>query len=917
MSEPKTKIEPNKSHKKSKKPYFSTESRILIFRIGVGVCLIVAAAVVGYFAYELLYQQETNLLNEQYGSLVSRLQQSETQFINAQVQTIKSFNHYIQSNCPNSTQWPYCTVPLDTFNDMSYDLQPLTSYRSIVMYPVVSAVESISFEKFALKYYESQGHPNLGTSSNGVRGIFVESNGVPHHNVNVTPANSKYQILVPSFIIGPLNQNEGSALFNIYSDADRAACVNYLIECTSSTGNSEKCYAITDVVKLVQDVDYRPAAVIYSSLTALDEPNRTIGLTSSIFNWDTTLSNSIPDYVVGFVVVLDSGDHKETFQINHGKATYQGEGDLHDSKYSSYARTFIATPFSHTVRYTLTVYPSDEFINQYHTDLPWIACLIVVLISIFTAFVFLLYDFFVKRQATEKEAIIATRRQFVNFISHEIRTPLNTISLGMKLLLSEMTSTIDSYREKNEETTSTVMIGDASTTTESVTTIEPTTTTTDVVKSNNEDIIKKLEDYLNVIKDVEDSSYMAITILNDILNYDKLMQGKLNLEVEVFNIWELVRSSSRAFIIQARQKKVVYDFKFQVDIAREELAPKQVDVVQVNEPSLEYGVLPCIEEEKNYRDGDKENVATTIKAVPSIESVVSNDAKPDNTVGNNHNDTLSKKIRRLSMKLMDSTNFSTSQSDRAMSVSINNSIEKGFSFEKYLEMKNLVVIGDKIKVSQVLRNMISNALKFTSTEGLVTVSAEWNENDKQFNDLCVYRKITSDENGGDEENGEHQELILGPSSTSTNSSLSRNKTKLSTLNILKVNSRKSSEGSLSKNRIEKVEDYKYAGSVTVKVTDSGAGLSKENLSQLFQEGVQFNANKLQGGGGSGLGLWISKGIVDMHHGLLYATSPGVGLGCSFVVSIIFYTSYIISISITFNLIIKYLHIYIVDTTCVY
>jgi signal transduction histidine kinase len=28
---------------------------------------------------------------------------------------------------------------------------------------------------------------------------------------------------------------------------------------------------------------------------------------------------------------------------------------------------------------------------------------------------------------------------------------------------------------------------------------------------------------------------------------------------------------------------------------------------------------------------------------------------------------------------------------------------------------------------------------------------------------------------------------------------------------------------------------------------------------LFQEGVQFNANKLQAGGGSGLGLWITKG----------------------------------------------------------
>ena len=45
----------------------------------------------------------------------------------------------------------------------------------------------------------------------------------------------------------------------------------------------------------------------------------------------------------------------------------------------------------------------------------------------------------------------------------------------------------------------------------------------------------------------------------------------------------------------------------------------------------------------------------------------------------------------------------------------------------------------------------------------------------------------------------------------------------------------------------------------VSVKDSGAGLSPANLVRLFGEGVQFNANGLQGGGGSGLGLFITKG----------------------------------------------------------
>lgn len=47
--------------------------------------------------------------------------------------------------------------------------------------------------------------------------------------------------------------------------------------------------------------------------------------------------------------------------------------------------------------------------------------------------------------------------------------------------------------------------------------------------------------------------------------------------------------------------------------------------------------------------------------------------------------------------------------------------------------------------------------------------------------------------------------------------------------------------------------------VRLEVVDSGAGISKENQTKLFGQYVQFDANKLQKGGGSGLGLWICKG----------------------------------------------------------
>lgn len=67
--------------------------------------------------------------------------------------------------------------------------------------------------------------------------------------------------------------------------------------------------------------------------------------------------------------------------------------------------------------------------------------------------------------------------------------------------------------------------------------------------------------------------------------------------------------------------------------------------------------------------------------------------------------------------------------------------------------------------------------------------------------------------------------------------------------------------------------------------DSGVGMTQEELLQLYQQGVQFNPNQLQAGGGSGLGLWITKAIVEQHDGFVGATSDGYGKGSCFFITI--------------------------------
>eukprot|EP00598_Pedospumella_elongata_P000906 CAMPEP_0184975770 /NCGR_PEP_ID=MMETSP1098-20130426/6903_1 /TAXON_ID=89044 /ORGANISM="Spumella elongata, Strain CCAP 955/1" /LENGTH=1124 /DNA_ID=CAMNT_0027498543 /DNA_START=134 /DNA_END=3508 /DNA_ORIENTATION=+ len=124
---------------------------------------------------------------------------------------------------------------------------------------------------------------------------------------------------------------------------------------------------------------------------------------------------------------------------------------------------------------------------------------------------------------------------------------------------------------------------------------------------------------------------------------------------------------------------------------------------------------------------------------------------------------------------------------------------------------------DEFKLSQVLRNLISNALKFTPAQGKVHMKVEM---------LPNYPTSGIMHNGS----------TLG--------------------SILRI-----------------------------AVTDTGPGISKPNLHKLFGQYVQFNPSKLQKGGGSGLGLWISKSIVELHGGTVRATSEGEGHGCTFIMEL--------------------------------
>ncbi|MEO5610553.1 MAG: HAMP domain-containing sensor histidine kinase, partial [Ornithinibacter sp.] len=69
----------------------------------------------------------------------------------------------------------------------------------------------------------------------------------------------------------------------------------------------------------------------------------------------------------------------------------------------------------------------------------------------------------------------------------------------------------------------------------------------------------------------------------------------------------------------------------------------------------------------------------------------------------------------------------------------------------------------------------------------------------------------------------------------------------------------------------------------VQVSDDGDGIPPEQLPHIFERFYRGDTARDRKGRGSGVGLTISRAIVEIHGGSLSASSPGPGLGSTFEV----------------------------------
>ena len=166
---------------------------------------------------------------------------------------------------------------------------------------------------------------------------------------------------------------------------------------------------------------------------------------------------------------------------------------------------------------------------------------------------------------------------------------------------------------------------------------------------------------------------------------------------------------------------------------------------------------------------------------------------------------------------------------------------------------------DKFKMSQVLRNFMSNALKFTPDGGTITVRT------------CFIpdTKIVPHVNNDSKTVPTNRWPLQIASSTRTKDGRT----------YVDLEGGSDDDGDIDdgNHSLPKTCTPAQQGMLRISVLDSGAGISPENQKRLFNEIIQFNPEILQAGGGSGFGLYICKGIVDLHDGSINVHSEGTYL----------------------------------------
>ncbi|KAJ1427491.1 hypothetical protein B484DRAFT_75574 [Ochromonadaceae sp. CCMP2298] len=546
--------------------------RISGLRSLVAVMLGVAAGIVGVVSYMGLSLIEGSSAKYRFTSTVeAAVSKLDEDFKNMDNGIRLLAQTYVEKN-PSLSDWPTVALP-NYYTDSGTLTKDISGADTIAFVPLVKPDDLSRYEAFMFNYWDNDpsilaaGGGGGYYSAEGDRGIWSlndTANGFPvtssltyHDTSGSTSWGEGKRILPVTQALFKDNLEPNILGWNVYSDKEQGEAADRLVQCVEDSDwktATQKCGATVRIAassptrdflrKTDTELEYVQSHRSVALVVENGGSHEFVGMVGAQYSWGHLLSRIFADDISGIDIVVQYHGFTFTCRIKEGVAEIvggsqaEGYGDVASKKYAQY-KQYVANAHQSSQlqietdeQYNLemTFYPTDDFIKNYRTNLPiYVACAGVLLILL-VSLVFVGYDVAVRGKLVSSEIVLDTKRRFVRFVSHEIRTPMNAVRLGMTLFSTE----IDNFIAK-------------------------------LAGKPLEEVMEVLQtivaDWKKIAVDVLDNTEAAVDVLNDLLNYDKIESGTLQLEFSMVPVWNALQRTFKTFVLQAREKEIVFQLQ--------------------------------------------------------------------------------------------------------------------------------------------------------------------------------------------------------------------------------------------------------------------------------------------------------------------------------------------------------------------
>jgi class 3 adenylate cyclase len=327
--------------------------------------------------------------------------------VNSKFSAVRSLSISVTSYAMHSPDaaWPLVTLP--DFEVRAREALELCGAELIAFSPIVPLEDKERWEEYAT---QNQGWIKEGLSFQGLEDVA----GTIPQQMYPFPSDDTWEskegdMYVPVWQMGKAPTNASIVNLDLFSHPSFYRQILDVIEI-----KHEVLSEVVDLDFLIQystqvDGVYQPRSYIFEPVfETFEKGSNVVGFIIAILPWKSYFVDLLPEKTNFLVDVTDMCDAEFTYELNGPEANYIGKGDLHKSKYdylevtsqfAEFARYDGDVDSNRTLcKYELNIYPTETYEESFLTNGPAIFTAVIVMVFVFTAGLFLLYDYMVQRR---------------------------------------------------------------------------------------------------------------------------------------------------------------------------------------------------------------------------------------------------------------------------------------------------------------------------------------------------------------------------------------------------------------------------------------------------------------------------------------------------------------------------------------